>query len=286
MDLALEIDGLTKNYADFTLDDVSFELPRGSIMGFVGENGAGKTTTTKLILNLIKRDAGSVRILGLDNIAEERSAKAKIGVVLDECGFHESLTASGISRILSGVFSDWNERAYGELLGRFGLPPGKTLKEYSKGMKTKLSIAIALTHDPQLLLLDEPTSGLDPVARADILDVFLDFIQDERRSVLFSSHITTDLERVADYITFIRKGRIVMSDSKDRLLADHAVLKCGSDDLGQIDPSLVAGVRRNRFSCEVLVRDAEQVRRRYPDLVLDPASLDDIMVFCAKGTAA
>lgn len=283
MDLALEVSGLTKSYSDFALDGVSFDVPRGSIMGFVGENGAGKTTTIKLILNLVRRDAGRVGILGLDNIANEREAKAMIGVVLDESGFHDTLTAQGVAKILSGVFPTWSDRAYAELLGRFDLPPTKVLKEYSKGMKTKLSIATALAHDPQLLVLDEPTSGLDPVARADVLDVFLDFIQDERRSVLFSSHITTDLERVADYITFIGKGQVVMSDSKDRLLAEHAVMKCANGDLDKLDASLVAGVRRNRFGCEVLVRDAEEARRLYPESVLDPATLEDIMVFCAKG---
>lgn len=282
MEPSIRIANLTKRYDDFALDDVSFELPAGGIMGFVGENGAGKTTTIKLILNLITRDAGSIEVFGMDHIADERRIKADVGVVLDQCAFHDMLRPCDVSRILSRVFSTWDETRYDELLGSFGLPKAKTVKEFSSGMKTKLSIAAALAHRPRLLILDEPTSGLDPVARGEILDIFLDFIQAEENSILFSSHITSDLERVADYITFIRHGRIVMSEPKDTLLESYGLLHCGAADLERVDVSAIAGVRKNRFGCDALVRDKRTLRGTHPDLLFDDAAIEDIMTLHGK----
>ncbi|NTW28911.1 MAG: ABC transporter ATP-binding protein [Coriobacteriia bacterium] len=283
MELSLQVDHLTKNYDGFKLEDVSFQLPKGSIMGFVGENGAGKTTTIKLILNLIGRDAGSVRILGLDNIEGERQAKSQLGVVLDESGFHDTLRPSDISRILAGVFGNWDEVEFGRLLDQFRLPKGKTVKEYSRGMKMKLSIAAALAHDPRLLILDEPTSGLDPVARSEILDIFLEFIQNEENSILFSSHITTDLEKIADYVTFISNGRVVLSSSKDDLTEGYGVLHCGLADFERVDASDIIGYRKNRFGYDVLLAGGGLSRSKYADFAIDDASIEDVMVFYARG---
>ena len=203
----LAISGLCKRYQSFALEDVGFSLPEGSIMGFIGENGAGKTTTLKLILNEVRRDAGEIRIFGKDNIRDEIEVKKQIGVVFDEICFYDELTAGDVGKILRRVFRTWDQPLFEKYLREFGLPQKKKIKEYSKGMKMKFSIASAISHHPRLLLLDEATSGLDPIVRSDILDLFLDFIQDEGCSVLFSSHITTDLERVADYVTFLHKGQ-------------------------------------------------------------------------------
>jgi ABC-2 type transport system ATP-binding protein len=283
MDLNLKVENLTKRYAGFTLDGVGFELPKGSIMGFVGENGAGKTTTIKLILNLIRRDAGNVKIFGLDNIKDERRIKEQMGVVLDESSLHDTLRPSDISRIFAGFYQSWNDAEFKRLMEKFSLPDTKTVKEYSRGMKTKLSIAAALAHDPRLLILDEPTGGLDPVARSEILDIFMDYIQNEKNSILFSSHITTDLEKVADYITFISHGRIVLSDSKDEIIDSYGLLHCGASDLSGVDKKDIAGLRENRFGCDVLVKNKSLARRRYAGMPIDDASIEDIMLFYARG---
>ena len=219
----LEVDSLSKHYADFDLKDVSLSLPKGAIMGLVGTNGAGKSTTIKLILNLIRRDGGSVRIFGKDNIGEEAAVKERIGVVFDECFFHDNLKPSQVSKVMGHIYKDWDEAYFFRLTDRFALPRGKVVKEFSRGMKMKLSIAAALSHHPDLLLLDEPTSGLDPIVRNEILDLFMDFIQDENKSVLLSSHITSDLEKVADYIAYIHGGRILLSDEKDALVERYGV---------------------------------------------------------------
>ena len=283
MEQLLEISGLCRHYPSFDLKNVSFSLPVGSIMGFIGENGAGKTTTIKLILNEIRKDGGSVKLFGRDNIADERSAKEQIGVVFDESYFYEGFTAQDVGKILKREFRSWDEILYQKYLREFSLEKGKKIKEYSKGMKMKLSIASALAHRPRLLILDEATSGLDPVMRSEILDLFLDFIQDERHGVLFSSHITADLERVADYITFIHKGEIVFSRSKDDLLEQYGILKCGASQFGRIDKSEVLRFRRGACDCEALVSDRAAAKRKYPGFVVDPASLDDIMLFIVKG---
>ena len=283
MEPLLEITGLSKHYPSFDLKNVSFSLPSGSIMGFIGENGAGKTTTIKLILNEIKKDGGSVKLFGRDSIADERGVKEQIGVVFDESYFYEGFTARDVGRILKREFRSWDEALYQKYLREFSLPKEKKIKEYSKGMKIKLSIASALAHRPRLLILDEATSGLDPVMRSDILDLFLEFIQDEKRGVLFSSHITTDLERVADYITFLHQGEIVFSRQKDDLLEHFGILKCGASQFDRIDKADVLRFRRGACECEALVPDRAAAKRKYPGFVMDPASLDDIMVFIVKG---
>ena len=283
---AIEIRGLCKSYGDFSLQNINLTLPCGSIMGLIGENGAGKTTTIKCILNLIRRDAGQITLLGQDNLTGENLAKADIGVVLDECYFHDTLRPRDIDRILSHVFSSWDSALFDTYLDKFQLPEGKYVKEFSRGMKMKLSLAAALAHRPKLLILDEATAGLDPVVRDEILDEFLAFIQDEDHAILISSHITSDLEKAADYITYLHKGRVAVQGAKDELLEAYGRLVCGRGDLERVDPACLAGVRRGQFGCEALVKDRRTFVRRYPGLTVDPVTLEDIMLFTVRGDEA
>ncbi|MDE6108115.1 MAG: ABC transporter ATP-binding protein [Oscillospiraceae bacterium] len=280
---AIEVKGLTKKYQLFKLDDVSFEVPGGTIVGLIGENGAGKSTTLKCILNLIHRDGGTISLLEQDNIKAEARVKEDIGVVLDEGAFHDTLTADMVGDIMARIYQKWDKNLYQQLLKRYDLPRNLFLKEFSKGMKMKLAIAAALAHYPKLLILDEPTSGLDPVVRDEILDEFFAFIKDEDHAILMSSHITTDLEKVADYIVYLHKGHVILQGAKDELLETYGKLHCSQKELEGVDPSLLSGVRRNQFGCEALVKDRTALKRRYPNLTVDPISLDDIMVFTSKG---
>ena len=225
--LCLEVQDLTKRYdaSEFSLDHLNFKVPYGSVMGLIGENGAGKTTTLKLILNLMRRDAGTIKLFGLDNIRDEGAIKQQIGVVFDENHFHELFSPADIAKILRSLYQKWDDNLFQQYLRRFQLPADKPIKTYSRGMKVKLSIASALAHHPKLLLLDEPTSGLDPVVRDEILSIFFDFIQDEEHTILMSSHITGDLEKIADYVTFLHQGRLVFSGVKDDLLDSHGIVK-------------------------------------------------------------
>lgn len=279
---ALELCSVCKSYPDFQLKNVSFSLPYGSIMGFIGENGAGKTTTIKAILNLIRLDGGEIRILEHDSIREERQAKSEIGVVFDELNLYQAIRACDLGKIMRSVYSSWDGGLYASYLQKFRLPEKKPVKDYSKGMRMKLSIAAALSHRPRLLLLDEATSGLDPVMRSEILDILLDFVQEEDHSVLLSSHITSDLEKIADYITFIHDGKIVFSENKDELLDCYGVLKCSRDEFSRIDKGQIVGQRENHFGVEALVRNREDFLRRHPGLSVDPTSLDEIMVYYGK----
>ena len=282
---ALEVSHLTKDYGSFKLDDVSFTVPGGTIMGLIGENGAGKSTTIKCILNLIRRDGGEIQVLGLDNLRDEQAVKAQVGVVLDETTFHDGLTAPQVGKILSKLYPNWDAALYRRYLNKFGLTGKKPVKTFSKGMKMKLSLAAAFAARPKLLILDEATSGLDPVVRDEILDEFLEFIQDEDHAILLSSHITSDLEKVADYVTYLHRGKVAVSGAKDELLDTYGRLVCSRADLAQVDPALLVGVRTGQFGCEALVRDKHAFTRFYPGLTVDPVTLEDIMVFTVKGDA-
>ncbi len=285
MSNALEVSHLTKDYGSFKLDDVSFTVPGGTIMGLIGENGAGKSTTIKCILNLIHRDGGEISVFGRDAVRDERAVKTQIGVVLDESSFHEALNPVQIGKILSKLHPNWDGKCYGDYLRKFELPEKKAVKTFSRGMKMKLSIAAAFGAKPRLLILDEATSGLDPVVRDEILDEFLNFIQDEDHAILISSHITSDLEKAADYVTYLHKGRVVLSEAKDELLDTYGKLVCGRSDLERVDRSLLAGSRVGQFGCEALVKNRHTFVRRYPGLTVDPITLEDIMVFTGKGDA-
>ena len=283
MEYAIKIDHLTKDYGSFVLQDVSLAVPGGTIMGLIGENGAGKSTTIKCILNLIHRDAGTITLLDKDNIAEEAAVKEDIGLVLDESLFHDSLRPRDVGKIMGKLYQNWDGGLFDSYLEKFSLSKDKLVKELSKGMKMKLSIAAALSHHPRLLILDEATSGLDPVVRDELLDEFLAFIQDEDHAILISSHITSDLEKVADYVTYLHKGRVAVQGAKDELLASYGRLACTRTDLAKVDRAFLAGVRENQFGCEALVKDRRAFRAAYPDLPVDPVSLEDIMVFTVKG---
>ena len=278
MSNVLEIKNLTKYYDGFTLDNISFALPQGSIMGFIGENGAGKSTTIKLILNVIHRDRGEVKIFGRDNLIYDSELKQSVGVVYDESNFPESMTPKNINVILRRIYRNWDQQAFFRYLDQFALPADKELKTFSRGMKMKLSIAVVLSHQAKLLILDEPTSGLDPVVRDEILDIFLDFIQNEEHSIFLSTHITSDIEKIADYIAFIHQGKIVFVAEKDELLNQYGVLKCGFDDFEKLDRRFVKGFRKNRFGVEALVE-----KQRFKGHVIDAATIEDIMLFYIEG---
>lgn len=281
----IEVRGLCKSYGDFALKDVDLTLPGGSILGLIGENGAGKTTVIKCILNLIHRDAGTIRLLGFDNVKEERLAKEDVGIVLDECFFHDNLRPRDVGRILAPSFHTWDEALFRNYLDKFGLPEKKLIKEFSRGMKMKLSLSAALAHRPKLLILDEATAGLDPVVRDEILDEFLGFIRDEDHAVLMSSHITSDLEKVADYIAYIHQGQVVLSDSKDNILDSYGRVGCTAAQLAAIAPQDVLRTRRGAFGCEALVQDRAAFARKYPELMVERTTLEDIMLFVGKGEA-
>lgn len=283
MEYAINVTGLCKSYQDFALDNVSFAVPKGSIMGFIGENGAGKSTTIKAMLNLIHRDAGTVEILGMDLDSHEKEIKERIGVVFDECCFHDNLTPADISKILGNIYQNWDGKLYEKYLAQFGLDAKKKIKEFSRGMKMKLGIAAALAHRPDVLILDEATSGLDPIVREEILDIFLDFIQDENHAILISSHITSDLDKIADYLTFIHHGRIILSSGRDDLMDSMGIVKCGAEDLEKIEQDQIIRYRKNQFGCEVLIRNKRSFAVGHPEMVIDPVTTEAIMLFYSRG---
>ncbi|QXE18603.1 ABC transporter ATP-binding protein [Clostridium sp. 001] len=283
MDEAISVRGLNKIYKNFSLKNVSFSVPKGSIVGFIGENGAGKTTTLKAILNLISRESGEIKILDHDNIKDEKYIKEQIGVVFDESNFHDTLNAKNISKFMAKIYKQWDSNLFFSYLDKFQVPKDKIVKEFSRGMKMKLCIAAALAHKPKLLILDEATGGLDPVAREEILDIFLDFIQDEEHSILLSSHVTSDLDKIADYITFIHDGQVVFSKSKDDLRENMGILKCGTSDFNNLSKEEFINYRKNQFGYEVLINDKYDFIKKHPKLVVDNTSIEDVMLFYIRG---
>ena len=281
---AIEISGLTKRYDGFTLDDLTFNVAKGSIMGFIGQNGAGKTTTIKAILNIIKADEGSVKLLGMDSVTEEVPIKERIAAVFDEIPFHDEFTAKNLDVILGDIYPNWDRTTFEKYLDRFALPMKKKIGKLSKGMKMKLQIACALSHGAELLIMDEATTGLDPVVRNEILDIFLEYIQDENHSILMSSHITSDLEKVADSVTFIDKGKLLITGYKDDILESHGVIKCGKEDYKEIAAEDIVSARLTDFGAEVMVSDKAACKRKYSGLVMDNTTLEEIMVFYVNST--
>ncbi len=254
-------------------------------MGLIGENGAGKSTTINAILDLIKKDDGTVTFWGQE-LSSSKQLKEDIGVVFDGVNFYETLTPAKVGKISEKAYKQWDEYLYRDYLKRFGLPLDKEIKTLSKGMKMKLCIAVALSHKPKLLILDEATSGLDPVMRDDILEVFLDFVQDENHSILMSSHITTDLEKVADYITFIHQGKVLFCKTKDELRYKYGIIRCGAAVFDQIDKSEILAYRKDDYQWNVLVADKEKARNKYKAAVVDDATIDDILLLYVKGERA
>lgn len=285
MENILELQNLSKSYAksDFALDQISFSLPYGSILGFVGENGAGKTTTIGCILNTLRKDSGTVKLFGKEMGDGDTDIREKIGVVYDGDNFPGYWTAGQLSKVMAGLFRNWDQPLFQKYLEDFQLPPKQKIKCYSKGMTMKLAIAAALSHHPELLILDEATSGLDPVMRDDMLDVFLEFVQEENHSILLSSHITSDLEKVADYITFIHKGRLILTAPKDDLVYRYAVMRCRESQFQAVDREDVLAYRKRDMQIDVLVADGRKAQRKYKDVVVDHTSVDEIMLLLAKG---
>ncbi len=278
---AIEVKDLTKSYSGFKLDKISFTLPSGCIMGLVGENGAGKSTTIKLILNMIKKDGGEVKILGKDNSDNIKITKEDVGVVLDEVGIPELLNAKQVGKIMKNTFRNWNEKDYGENLTRLSVPFDKPFKDFSRGMKMKLGIAIALSHNAKLLILDEATSGLDPVVRDEVLDIFNEFTRDENHSILISSHIVSDLEKLCDYIAFLHKGKLLLFEEKDVLLAEYGVIHCTEKQLRELTPSSVIHKKISPYGIEAIVK-----RGKIPNsMSVSPISIEELFVQMAKEKA-
>lgn len=273
---AVEVKNLTKNFEGFTLDKISFTLPCGCIMGLIGENGAGKSTTLKLLLGMLKKDGGEISILGKD---ENAVSKDDIGVVFDECRFHDAFTPKDINKVLKNVFNRWNEHQFFDYLKKFEVPADRKIKDLSRGMKMKISIAAAISHNAKLLLLDEPTSTLDPVVRDEILDIFYDFISDEEHSILISSHIVSDLEKICDYIAFMHKGKMIITEEKDKLLSECVIAKMSGDEFAAIEKSDIIGSRKTQFGTTAVIR-----KKAAADIKnTQPVNLEDLFVYMIRG---
>ena len=280
MENIIEIKNLVKKYDKFELDDINLNIPKGSIVGLVGQNGAGKTTLIKEILEIIKKDSGDIKLF---NNYDIKKAKENIGVVLDQSFFPELLKINDMKKIMDSIYNNWDNTLFDKYLKDFNLNDNKALKELSTGMRKKLEIACALAHKPELLILDEPTSGLDPVVRSEILDIFLDFVRDENHTILLSSHITSDLESIADYIVFINDGKIIFNKSIEELKEDFAIIKCSKDDFDKIDSKDIVNYKKNRYDYEVLISNKKESKKKYSNLVIDNANIESIMLLFVKG---
>ena len=274
---AIEIKNLTKSYGEFKLDDLSLCLPQGCIMGLVGENGAGKSTTIRLILDMIKRDSGTISVLGRDNRDNFRLTKEDIGVVLDSVGFPECLTARQLNRIMESSYKNWDETQFFAYLKKLNVPESKAFREFSRGMKMKIGIATAMSHGARLLILDEATSGLDPVARDEVLDMFSEFTRDEKNSVLISSHIVSDLEKICDYIAFIHRGKLMLCEEKDVLLEEYGIVNCRPEELARIPEGAVIGRRESAYGVRAIVRRCAAL-----GMQISPVTLEELFVFMVK----
>lgn len=285
MENILELQQICKSFpkSNFILDKLSFSLPYGAILGFVGENGAGKTTTIGCILNTVRKDSGMVKLFGKEMRDIDTDIREKIGVVYDGDNFPGFWTAKQLSQVMEGIYTQWDNALFQKYLEDFHLPVKQKIKNYSRGMTMKLAIAVALSHHPQLLILDEATSGLDPIMRDEMLDVFLEFVQEESHSILLSSHITSDLEKVADYITFIHNGKLIMTASKNDLVYNYAVMRCKESQFLALDPGDIIAYRKRDFQIDVLVDNGKEAQRKYKGSVVDHVSVDEIMLLLVKG---
>ena len=283
MENNIELQNVSIKYTGFELKDINFTVPAGCIVGLIGENGAGKTTTIKSILN-ITNATGTIKIFGKDSKENEKQIKEEIGVVLDDSFLSEYLTAKQINSIMKDFYKNWEENKYIDLLKQFNLPENKLIKDFSSGMKMKLKIATAISHNPKLLILDEPTSGLDPVVRNEILDIFRKYIEeDETRSILLSTHITTDLEHISDYIVFIEKGKMVFNLPTNELLENYGIAKCSKEDFSRLDGKDYIRYKKEKYQYEVLISNRDNIRKKYNITTIDKPSIEDIMLFYIKG---
>ena len=280
----LEVRNLAKNYPGFSLKNLSFTLEKGYIMGFIGPNGAGKTSTIRLIMNLIRRDSGEIKVFGLDNINNELEVKERIGFVYDDNHFYNELSVLEMKKIIAPFYSRWDDGVFKDYLDRFELSPRKKIKELSKGMKMKFSLVIALSHHADLYILDEPTSGLDPIFRSELLDILVEIIQDENKSVFLSTHLTTDLDKIADYITFINQGELVFCESKDELMERYGLVKGGNELLDEELKKEFVGIKQSSYGFTGLTSDIHRARQLFGSSVLiEKASLEDIMLYTVRG---
>lgn len=278
----LEINELSKKYPNFLLDNINMQIPYGKIVGLIGENGAGKTTLINLILNQQKRDKGQVKVFGLDNIQEDVEIKKNIGFVIDECCFHSCLNPNDIKIIMSSIYKNWDNSLYADLLSEFDILAKKNISDMSKGMKTKLMLAVAMSHKPRLLILDEVTSGLDPVVRDDILQILSKFIDNKKRSVLFSTHITSDLDKIADYIVFLHRGSLVFMSSINEIRQNYLLVKCSDSDYEKVDHKNIIVEYKEENTYKLLLSRAA-LNNDYANLGYPP-TIDDIMLLYIKGT--
>ncbi len=284
MENIIEIKNLKKKYDDkFELGEISLSIPKGVIVGLIGENGAGKTTLIKSMLNIIKIDSGEIKIFGKDYRKEEKAIKEDIGVVLDNMFFPELLNAKDINNSMKDIYKNWDSKLYFSYLKEFNLEEDKPLKSMSKGMRKKLEIVTAISHKPKLLILDEPTSGLDPVVRSEVLDIFQKFIEDEEHSIILSTHITSDLEHIADEIIFMDKGKKVLQKSRDEIIDNYGILKCDIDYFSNIDKKDIVSYKKTKYAYEILVNNKEQAAKKYHNCVVDKITLEDLMVLVIKG---
>ncbi len=275
---ALEIKNLTKSFSGFTLDNISLTLPSGCIMGLIGENGAGKSTTIRLILDILHKDSGSITILGRDNEDNIQLTKEDVGVVMDEVGIPECLNTKQVGKIMKYTYRNWNEEEYKRLLEKFALPCDKPFKDFSRGMKMKLGIAVAMSHGSKLLLLDEATSGLDPVVRDEVIEMFYDFTRDENHSILISSHIVSDLEKLCDYVAFLHKGKLLLCEEKDKLLSEYGIVHCTSEEFKELNPDAVKYKKESPYGMEIIVK-----RDAVPSYFkISPVTIEELFVFTVK----
>lgn len=280
---AIEINSLSKEFKNFSIKDLNLNIPKGCITGFIGQNGAGKSTTFKAILNIISIDGGKIKVFGADNIQEETQIKENVGVVFDTSCFHPKLKIKQLNTIMKNIYKKWEEKTFFDYLEKFNIHKDKRIGELSRGMQMKLQIAIALSHQAKLLIMDEPTGGLDPIVRNEILDIFMDFIQDDTHTVFLSSHIITDIERIADYIVFIANGKLLISEDKETMASRHGIIRCTPEQFNTIDKADIINSRKSTFGMEVLTGDIEKAKQKYSDLICEKTSLEEIMLFYVKG---
>lgn len=283
MENSVEVRNLCKEYKNFELKDITFTIPKGSIVGLIGENGAGKTTTIKALLNIINAK-GKIKIFGKEVKEAEKEIKEQIGVVLDDSFISEYLTPKNINSVMKDIYKNWDEKKFKSYLKIFNLPEDKMIKDFSSGMKMKLKIATAISHNPKLLILDEPTSGLDPVVRREILDIFRDYIgEDETRAILISTHITSDLENISDYIILINKGKLVFDKETEEILENYGIVKTSKENFNKINKNDYISYKTGKYQYEIMVENKEEFRKKYQNCVIDKPTIEDIMLFYIKG---
>lgn len=283
MDYILEVDHLTKNYKDFSVKDVSLKIPKGTIMGLIGENGAGKSTIINTILNIAKKDAGEIKIFDKDAYEYESVIKEDIAVIFDECHYNPNFKINVIGKIMSKIYKNWNQETYLSYIEKFDLPKNKKIKDFSKGMKMKLSFAVAFSHYPKLLILDEATSGLDPIVRDEILDILKDFIMEDENAVLISSHITSDLDKIADYISFIHNGELLFTKTYEDIQDNYGIIRCGKQLFETLNKEDIIAYKKEDFEYQILINERQEFSKIYQDVVIEKADIEDLMLFYIRG---